>query len=268
MTSQKHAAEILQALGLSADEASVYMTALALGTRPASMIAQKSGLKRSHTYNILGSLQEKGIIQEYTRNGVRHFAGSPPRNLLSMVDTKIQELSTKRESLEQALPSLEELQTAQASQPKVRFYRGLEGIKEIMEDVLLSECDVLYSFNDLEYSWSSHTEDARSWLQGFIQRREALGIRWHGIAVKSSFSDQELMFRSSSLRHVKMMQGVRLPAEVIVYGKKAALTSTFEEMIGVVIESEQIAQAIQAIHQTLWNLLPDYEIEESKLVNS
>jgi sugar-specific transcriptional regulator TrmB len=250
----------LRGLGLSESEVDVYKASLSLGPRPASIIAEKAGLKRSHTYNIISALQKRGIVQEIIKNGVRHFSCSPPSSLISLMDAQLCDLSQKKERLEAVIPKLLTMLGGISKQPRVKFYQGEQGIRDIFEDILRTPNDGMYSIVDLQYSWSSHDEDMRKWVKSFIARREEQDIWWNAIAVQSDTSNKELRRRSAGKRKVKMIQGIEIPAEVNIYGNKVALTSTSGEMIGVVIDNGPIVETMRNIHQFLWAMLPDYPI--------
>jgi len=247
----------LNGLGLSETEIVIYQAVLATGSRPASVIAKKAGLKRAHTYNILEALKEKGIVQETIKNGVRHYSPIAPSSLLAMMENQVAELIQKKKKLEGIIPLLENIQNSIGRQAKVRLFQGKDGICEIFEDILRVGED-MFSFVDLQNSWSSYDDDSRHWIESFIQRREQRGITWRAIAVKSDVSDRELKRRSAAKRKVKILTGVHLPGEINIYGPKVALTSTKGEMIGALVENEPIADTLRAVHQVLWALLPDY----------
>ncbi|MCB0322921.1 MAG: hypothetical protein KDD69_05085 [Bdellovibrionales bacterium] len=259
---QREVVVALESLGLTHAEIAVYQASLALGPRPASVIAERAGLKRSHTYNILSSLQKKGIVQEIIKNSVRHFSCCQPTALVGMINNQLEDLTVKKKKLERVVPLLENLRGPLSKKPKVRFYQGQQGIQEIWEEILRTPNEAMYSIVDLEFSWS-RDEEMRHWLKSFIQRREDKNIWWYAIAVRSPTCDRELAKRSARRRHVKVIEGLRLPAEITVFGTKAALTSTKEEMVGVVIENEPIVDTLRAIHQYLWHSLPDYEITDA-----
>lgn len=258
LSSHKEVMHALSGLGLSADEANVYQVSLALGARPASVIAQKAGLKRSHTYNILNSLKDKGIVQEFVKNSVRHFSCSPPHTLVAKMEERVNELQLRKEKLEVVIPLLENLCGPIHKQPKVRFYTGKEGIREIFADILRTPNQDMFSFCDFRYSWSSVDDETRQWIKNFISHREKKNIWWRAIAARSEIADRELAWRSAKKRQVKLLEGSTIPAEINIYGSKVALTSTYNEMVGVVIENEQITTTLREVHRVLWNILPDY----------
>ena len=58
----------LEKVGLSKQEAKVYISSLKLGVAKASDIAQKANVKREASYYILRMLQEKGFVSEVIKS--------------------------------------------------------------------------------------------------------------------------------------------------------------------------------------------------------
>jgi sugar-specific transcriptional regulator TrmB len=250
----------LNGIGLTDSETRVYHASISLGTRPASIIAEKAGLKRSHTYNILTSLKKKGIVQEVIKNGVRHFCSCSPSNLVGIIENEIGDLESKKRKLEHVIPLMQNMLGGLSTQPKVRFYQGRQGIREIYEDILRSANGEMRSFTDLRFSWSATDDEMRHWVKSFISRREEADIWWKVLAVRSDYSAKEFRRRSGAKRQIKALEGVELPAEIVSYGKKVALISTNGELIGVVIESEPIFNTFENLFALLWQIMPEYQL--------
>lgn len=249
--------QILETIGLNSSEIAVYKTALQAGPRPASVIAKRANIKRGQTYNVLSSLSEKGVIQEFVKNGVRHFTCSSPRALVSMLDSRRGEIENKRSKLLELIPDLERLARCDDAKPKVRFFQGDEGIKEIFEDILRTRED-FYGALDVGKSWiNAYSND--DWIHKFRERRVEAGIWFYGILVKNHEADMTRLSRPKIMKKNKMIQGVSLPAEILVFGSKVALISTDGDKTGVLIEHAKIAETVRSIHQAVWPFLPDYE---------
>src|SRR3989304_2481258 len=76
----------LEELGLSKQEAHIYISALKLGVSKASQIAQKSGIKRGGGYYILKLLKEKGYISEVIKSGVQYYSAISPERILDIIE--------------------------------------------------------------------------------------------------------------------------------------------------------------------------------------
>lgn len=248
--------------GLTEIEARVYQAGLALGSRPASVIAQKSGLKRGHAYNVLNALMQKGIVQEFVKGGVKNFTFSPPSSLLAMLNMREEELRSTKERLESIMPELENIRSQLTTQPKVRFYPGLEGIKEIYEDMLRVPNSEILCFIDFENAWSSQDSKGAEFASQFVRRRAERNITWVGILTENETGTQAMSRRPSTHRRAKTVKGLSFPAEISVYESKLSFVGTRDDIIGVVIENESIAQAVRNLFQYLWDRLPGPVIEK------
>lgn len=253
-------ASALGFLGLSDVEIQVYRTLLELGTRPAGMVALKAGLKRGHTYNVLAQLMTKGIVQEFIKNNVRHFTCSPPESLLSLLQNQEDELRSQKERLRRVVPLLENLRNPIAARPKVRFFQGVDGVKEIFEDMLRGPNDRILGVCDIASSWRPPGSEHSGWSSSFAQRRIERGIWFYGILNSSPESDVVAKEAEENFRVLKRIDNVRLPVELNIYGSKVALVSTRGETVGLLIEHPPVAEMLRNLFTAIWQYLPDYTV--------
>lgn len=259
MTTHSPLTTVLQNAGLDPLEAQIYLTLLEVGALPASVIAKKTGLKRGHTYNLLAALVEKNVVQEVEKDGIRHFTGCLPPLLVSLLDRKEEEIEKQKQLLLQVIPDLERLRNPLASQPKVRFYERIDGIKEIYEDTLRTGDKHIYALGDFEHFFPKEDhKELNEWMWQYCKRRADKGIWYMGIMNKSPMTDVAYKRRVREKRKFKMLSGVALPIEVNIYGNKVAIVSSSKDMVGLLIEDQPTADALRNFHQAVWTLLPEY----------
>lgn len=250
----------LQLFGFSEEEVAVYIASLEFGTQPASIIAKKAHLKRGQTYNILSQLKDKGVIQEFTKNGVRQFSSQSPSTLLSLLSAREEEITVQKQKILQILPLLEKLRNPLITQPKVRFYQGVSGLKEVYNDTIKTPNKTMYAVCDFDHTFpAEHSKELHTWLWNYTDRRAGRNVKFVGIVNKSKESDLAYKWRRKQKRTMKMLTDVYLPVELIIYGDKVALISTKEDMVGVIIEDKPIADMLRNMHQAIWPFLPDYQ---------
>ncbi|MDH5596550.1 MAG: BlaI/MecI/CopY family transcriptional regulator [Candidatus Peregrinibacteria bacterium] len=126
----------LASLGLSGEEAKVYLATIELGGTIVSAIARRAQVNRSTCYHTLENLVKKGLVSSYQKGRVLHFFAEDPKRLIQIAEEKMQ----KTKGL---IPELLALTSSLAYKPKIRFYEGLEGIKSIFEDILTTKGEVL-----------------------------------------------------------------------------------------------------------------------------
>src|SRR3989344_4616240 len=115
---------LLSSLGLNEAQATVYTTALELGESNMQQLSRKSGIKRTSIYNFIDELKSRGLIVELKKRRRKIYSAVHPRQLLEMEKTKIMEL-------EHVMPELLAIQNKSKTKPRVTFYDGIEGIKEV-----------------------------------------------------------------------------------------------------------------------------------------
>lgn len=247
--------QVLSEFGLSPAETQVYLQSLALGPRSATVLAQKAGLKRGTTYNVLSSLLEKGIAQEYVRGGVKQFVCNSPEKLLGALDQRMHSMRALSEKLRLVLPELEQIQRPLASSPKVRFFQGMEGIREAMDELLSTGEKQIRAVFDLRDNWTTHGGASYPWVQKFIERRVELGIRYYGIVNHWNPDDYIIREQASQLRELRLAPGMEFPAELMICGHQVVLLSPLSERMGIFIDSASIASTLWNMHVLLWSSL-------------
>ncbi len=250
----------LAGFGLSDPELRLYVTLLELGPQPASVLAKKTGLKRGHTYNMLGLLIGKGIVQEFERDDVKYFTCCPPSVLISLLENRAEELDVRKRKLMHAIPDLERIRNPLTVQPKVRFFQGIDGIKEIYEDTMRVKGQPLYAFGDFEHYFPrEQSPELNDWMWNYSTWRAKNGNWYMGIVNKSPTTDAAYKRRAEQKRKFKMLKGVDLSVEMNIYGDKVAIISSSRDMVGIIIEDKPTADTLRNLHQAIWKVLPDYK---------
>jgi len=123
--------ETLKKLGLSEKEAKIYVAALENGESTVTYLSQQSGLKRTTMYDFLKELVEEGFLYKVQVGKRILYGATSPRQLIML----------RRRAIERVEDELEHLEARQYSAfdiPKVKFFRGENGFKNIWDQILES----------------------------------------------------------------------------------------------------------------------------------
>lgn len=126
--------DILRDYGLSEKEAQVYLTSLSLGSAPASSIARKMNENRVTVYSILKKFTSDGIAYSITKKNTTFYHVISPDDLLKNLEIKYTKFKEK-------LPELHAIANLGWNKPKVQFFEGIEGLKQLYLDTLSSTID-------------------------------------------------------------------------------------------------------------------------------
>ncbi len=120
---------LLKQLGYSEKESRIYLGLLELGTSPASTVARFVSENRVTTYSVLKILVKKGLILESKKNTVQLYTALDPEILL-------EQERTRYERLKSAIPVFLSLMNPHAHKPKVTMYEGLDGLKNLLRELI------------------------------------------------------------------------------------------------------------------------------------
>ena len=132
--------ENLRQLGLGEKEISVYLALISTGPVPVRGLAQKAGVNRGTTYDILKALMDEGLVsyyKQYNRSDKKqYFIAEPPQKLLEAVENKKRGLETLKLELKKSLPEIESLYEKSGAKPVAKYYEGSSGLRIILQDVI------------------------------------------------------------------------------------------------------------------------------------
>lgn len=159
---------ILQDIGLSPNEAQIYEVLLELKEAGAGEISTRSSVHRRNVYDVLQRLLEKGLVYQV-------FAGSET-NYRAVDPGKLGEfLSEKQEKLASAMPQLEQLFRGAARSEEAYIYKGVEGMKNYLRDLLRVGEDAY--FIGAKGLWFDPRLE--TFLRSFLREAERKGITYH-----------------------------------------------------------------------------------------
>ena len=238
----------LESLGLSRNEASVYLTLMKLKSATAGAITKRSGVHRRNVYDALERLEKRGLVCHDIRDRYKHFSPTNPHNLLQCIeDEKLKiihkELVAKEiaGALENAYCSHHELRT------NVTIRKGVKGIRTVLEDILATgkENRVLGAHKPPEV--------ISSYISNFHKRRVKAGIQ-----TRLMFSNDYL--RSRKIANLPHTEVRRMPKQqnrttsINIYGDKVAILS-WSDPVSILIEDRKIAEFYRYLFDALWDTL-------------
>jgi len=129
--------EVLQQLGLSPNEAKIYEALLDLKESGVGAIASKAEIHRRNVYDAINRLIDKGLIFPILTKGENLYSPVDPDKLVELIKEK--ELI-----LNKILPDLRKRYEERIGPQEAYIYRGIEGFKNYMRDILRVGEDVRF----------------------------------------------------------------------------------------------------------------------------
>ncbi len=237
----------LRKLGFSDNEAQIYLAALELGEASVQRISQKAKLKRTTSYGIIESLRERGLIKTTKNRKKTLYLAEDPRRLKELA----QEAERTAESI---LPSLLAISNLIDRKPKILYFEGIEGIKDLYKETLLHADTPIRGWLS---AGSFRTEE--SWFDEYYRpKRKEKRIYTDVIVADLPETKQYHLKDREDFHRTKIdASGEKtIESDILLFGTRHIAILSWEEMTGVVIESAKIHATLSGIFMSHWNSLP------------
>ncbi|MDO8183927.1 MAG: helix-turn-helix domain-containing protein [bacterium] len=252
----------LSQIGLSANQATIYALLLELGPLTARKLHQQSGIKRALAYKVLGELTTLKLIEQVKLpHKAAHFVPLHPVKLKQLAERQEREAKDAQTALTAILPNLESQFNFALGAPGVSFYKGLEGLEKVYDDIINTK-------NDLLLFRSSYDNDQPALLELInkqIKRQVDAGVRTMAITPIDEDPPHWLLDKDENnlvTRKMVPKGAFLLESQIIVYGKKVVITSLKNDLITTLINNPNISETFRVIFRLLWQLA---EPEHQKL---
>lgn len=188
--------KVLEELGLSPNEAKIYETLLSAGKVSINALAVESNVHRRNVYDSIDKLVKKGLASEEFIKGVKYVRAVNPARLLDIVREKEAKVSS-------VMPELEEMFRRISRKDEAAIYRGIEGFKNYLNDIL--EVNETVHFIGAKAFWLD--ERLKYFLPKFDRQRIRQGICFRHIY------DHEVRTMSPEILALRMNEYKFFPPE-------------------------------------------------------
>ena len=243
---------LLTSLGLEHQESKVYLQALTLGTSPASIIAKRCGLPRSTARYTCEQLVYKQLMIESQKGNTKLFTPENPEKLKKLLDLQQERLELRAQKLDFKLQDLKRLYNPYTVIPKMRFYEGVQGIIELVEDVFTEKAPI---FGALSMTEAMHPEIVAYVKDTYVPKRRETGQEaW--MLFNDNQMTQDYQKHDQAMNRVSLLVPYNdFPFDSCchIYGNKVAFYSyNKNDMTGIIVENPIIHNTQLSIFRLAW----------------
>lgn len=235
-------------LGLTNEEAKLYLACLEINGGPVSNIARKAGVHRVSAYHTLENLLEKRLLSQYNKNGVKCFAPESPEQLEMLMHEKVN-------IAKGLLPELKSLTASIGFKPKIRLYEGRDGVERVFNESLLAEDEILGYTNLQQVTeffpdfFKRYTHDR---LKKEIKSRYLSPNTVESVHVIDPFLPKSY---DPNLIEILLVNKDQFPFEneVLIFGNTVGIVSLDpDELLGLIVESPTFSRTMRAVFDLAW----------------
>lgn len=241
--------DALKDIGLTENEAGVYLAALSLGPTTILKIAVATEMKRTTVYSVVQWLQQKGLMRIEVKGFKKLFVAEPPEKLEIIFEER-------RERFKKVFPEFSALYHLKGGESFIKYYEGLTGIKSVYENLMR---DIRPHEDYLVIT------DQKRWLSldpkyflDFTERRAKLPITIRMLMqdtdVARDFKKKEKNYNV----HIKLLpQQTALTTNLVIIPRRVVIHQLTPPILAIVIENKSVVQMHKELFEIIWKSIPD-----------
>ncbi|MES2409691.1 MAG: helix-turn-helix domain-containing protein [Patescibacteria group bacterium] len=242
--------ELFQNLGLAKNEAKIYEVLLENGEQGVGVISEKSGVHRRNVYDSLQRLMEKGLVIEIIESAENKYQAVEPKKLLEIIQEKA-------DSIEKILPELEKLQFNTPTEYRVHTYRGKEGWKQYIRDIINTGED-FYSIG-AKGGWLDPR--VQSFLPSFLDQLKKKNIKTHHLFDQEAKTQNHPILKAVDRDYKFLPKKYSTTSGIDIFGDHVNILhnlflgqiGTEEEIMFTVIVNKNLADSYRTWFKFMWD---------------
>lgn len=242
--------DILRKIGLTENETKIYLNLLKTGSNTAYDIGKKTGIYRAHVYDKLEQLMDKGMVTHVYKGAKKYFQATHPSKIKQYLEDKKRELETQEQEIDLILPELEAMTKIPKEDTLVEVFKGNEGLKYFLKDIIKTKQEVLITgIDDQKYQ-----EAFPIFMKQYFRDIQHSNIKERVITIKRPgiFLFEKELAPTTHYRFLEQKQFN--PTNTFVYGGKVVIVAWGNPVMAVMIKNEAIAETYRNHFEHLWRI--------------
>lgn len=241
----------LRQIGLSENEIKIYLLLLKTGSTTAYDISRRTGIYRVHIYDKLEQLMKKGLVTHVYMGSKKHFQATHPSKLKQYLEDRKKDIELHEEALDKLLPELEAMTKLPHEDTRVEVFKGLEGIKYFLKDIIKSRVKyvLITGIDDAKYM-----QHLPIFVKQHFRNLKNSGIRERVITLKRPgiFTFDKKTAPTTTYRFLEAAQFN--PTNTFIYGNKVVIVSWGTPPSAIMIQNKELADTYRSHFSHLWKI--------------
>ena len=247
----------LTSFGLTSTEASLYIAGL--GQHPCTIqtLAKETHIKRPTIYHALGTLLEKGLVQERKHGSKTEYVMAHPEHIHSLVEVRRATLDAQAKQLDSLIPLLIHKQSDAEINLEVIHQHGAEGVKMVMNVAFRAKSkhwDIIAPYQNFLREFDA------AYAEQYLRTRKIRGITartlWEIKPGGRRLTAEEQAERNPRLMP-KALQG-KFSSMLFMFDDKVAIFSPHKNQSAILITSSDIHAMFSSMFNGLWEQSEPY----------
>jgi len=231
--------EQLEEAGLTTKESEIYIAMLKNSPISGGDLAKHLNMDRTHTYNILRNLINKGLVSHIVKDRKTLFQTTSPKNLLNQIQKKEQVIKS-------IIPDLLSLERVKIEPSVVNILEGKSGLRTTARLLLESKSKEILVYGGTGKSYDSLKYD----LPHVAKKTELLKMNGRIITSEKLRKHAFTKLPNFKIRYIEELT----PSSTMIFGDKVSINVFEEKPFVILIENKSVAESYKKYFEYLWRI--------------
>lgn len=246
---------ILQQLGFSDKEQSVYLSILHAGRITPARLSRQTGLNRTTVYSVAQMLQQKGVISEDATAPTLTYISASPDDLSNLIDGERRALKKRESLVNEVISELEQIDRDQGvATPKLTFIRESE-VERFLYQRTPTWNDSMRQYDSIWWGFQSPTFVAqyREWIDWYWQERAFNDLSLQ-METSDAAAEQEVAKAKYTRRQMHYWDAQTIKETTWVLGDYLVLIATDQRPFYLVeIQNPPLCATLREMFKLIWS---------------
>lgn len=242
----------LAATGLNETDTKIYVKLLEKKFWKPSELANSVNENRTTVYKVLNKLIENKLVTKDESGKTLKYSASNPTRLLEISNEKKREQENSANLLNTSVQMLLSEYVKNNEQPGVRYFQGIEGIEQIFADQVKDKQPIYFQLSSqaIDYYGFDKMHDLRMMAVNAGIPRYSIVADNHKATKNYIETDKQYLLTRTWLKK----EDYTAPMEWGVYGNKLYILTFGKDAMGLIINSEAVAEGFMQVFNLLVKL--------------
>jgi sugar-specific transcriptional regulator TrmB len=241
---------ILRDIGLSENEIKIYIYLLKSDAKTAYEIGKDTNMYRVHVYDKLEQLINKGLVSYIFKGAKKYFRAHSPSKLNDYFEDKKREIENESKKIKEIIPQLEAMTFLPKEDTNVEVFRGKEGLKYFLRDIIKIKQEVLISGIDD----SKYEEAIPIFMKQYFRDIKNYKIKERVITIKKKNVFMFAKDTASNTEYRFLKEKQFNPTNTFIYGDRVVIVSWGTPITAIMIKNKEIAETYRGHFEQLWKI--------------
>lgn len=242
--------KVFNQIGMSNKHATVYETLLASTSMTPLKLARATRLNRSSLYRYLEELRERGLVELILRGKSSSYTSRPEGLSQYLVHEE-----ERLEKLKTTIPNLlSEMKRVNNKESEVKFYQGVEGLKQMLWNVVSSRSEFV-GLGYADWNESVGITYAEKLRQKVIENKTLSREIQNDPSMNFDYTKLGEDYKKFYVHRVIDKSLLEIKHDTYIYGGVFAYYYHYQgEYFGVEIHNKEIARSERQMFEILWKM--------------